>query len=495
MGKAKRRSYLFNWDGSDCLAMLKERPTERDLLEQVFGPLEGSGVDTICYMQGVGNFAEYRSEVLPLAGENRGFRFNGVSSYKRYANVKHFLDNGLDPLEIVTRGARERKLDVFFSYRLNDIHDHWPDCIDFMPRFKAEHPEWLHPKELFPDFHGNTAITTALDYTVKDVRDFRLSIIREAMENYAFDGLELDFMRSPFYFHWDKGLGSAYMMTDFVSEVRGMLDEIGGTRGVYIELAVRVCTTAIGSRMAGFDVETWAKRGLIDHVIAGTGGLNIDTKGYKQLLHGTGVSFYPCLYGDYERIASNDNVMRGVAEALLAEEPDGIYAFNMYPTPARRAELVKQIGSLETLKGLDKTYIVDMDYDYILTREEWRYNLHLPITLGETEREPLLIPIRAGKGLAGLPPETNVRIRLKIWIKDVTEDDDLRFGFNGMTLAAPLRESVEGEFAQDWLVWELDRSRIIPVNEVSIRLANRNRHLKAFAPAIVQRINLEVKFG
>ncbi|MFD0960635.1 hypothetical protein [Paenibacillus chungangensis] len=494
MRRAKRRSYLFNWDGSDCLALIKERPSEDDLLRQVFEPLEDSGVDTLVYMQGVGNFAEYRSKLLPLAGEARDYRFNSVSSYKRYANAKHFLDNGMDPLAIVVRGARERKLDVFFSFRLNDIHDHWPDCVDFLPRFKLEHPEWLHPKEYFPDFHGRTEITTALDYSVKEVRDFRLRIIREVLENYEFDGLELDFMRSPFYFHWDKGLGSAYMLTDFVSAVRDMLDEIGGRRGAYLELAVRVCTTVTGSGMAGFDVAAWAKRGYIDHVIAGTGGLNIDTRGYMELLQGTGVSFYPCLYGDYERIASSDAVMRGTAELLLTDRPDGIYAFNIYPSGPHRRELVRQIGNLSALQGLDKTYIVDLDYDYILTREEWRYSIHLPITLGETERESLTIPVRAGEELASRTVPEHAAIRLKVWIKDMTADDVIRFRWNGGRLEEAGTEPVAEQFAQHWLTWELRPSMIRYVNELSIQLVERNKHLKSYAPAIVQRVNLELAY-
>ncbi len=49
-------------------------------------------------------------------------------------------------------------------------------------------------------------------------------------------------------------------------------------------------------------------------------------------------------------------VMRGVSEVLLSHKPDGIYAFNIYPDERKRRELLRQIGSLQTLKGLDKTY-------------------------------------------------------------------------------------------------------------------------------------------
>lgn len=490
--KRKKRKFIFNCDGSDEIASIKEKPDKDDLIRKVFFPLEGSQVDTLFYMQGIGNIAEYKSDILHMPGHINKYNFNSISTYKRYANSKHFIDKGEDTLDIIIEGARERYIDVFFSLRLNDIHDHSADNIDFMPDFKIQHPEWMHPKEYFPNFYGTSLISTALNYVRNDVREFRLEIIKEVMGNYDFDGLELDFMRSPFYFHWDKGLCNAFIMTDFVRQVRKILNEEGEKRGKYLELAVRVYPTVIGSYMGGFDVGKWAKEELIDIVIAGNGGMNIDTKGYKQLLKDTGVSFFPCLYGDYERIASSDEVMRGVSEVLLMDEPDGIYTFNLYPTETRRYNLLREIGSLKTLEGLDKTYIVDMDYDYILTREEWRYGMHLPITLGETKDEWLEIPIRVGEDLSkydGLK-----LLQLKVWIKDLTEDDEIDFMFNDVKLDNPFLEPVKGEYLQYWRVWDIDNKNVRKINEVKIKLRKRNQYLVKFVPAVVQRINIDVKF-
>lgn len=491
MRQRKKRSYIYCWDGDD-FGLVSEKPTEKELVDKVFTPIEGATVDTIFCAFGIGNFAEYRSEILTLWGESQDYHFNSISSYRRYAAVKHMLDAELDPIAILINASHERNLDAFYAFRLNDIHDHWEIYSDMLPTFKKENPHWLNPKEWFPDFHGKQEITTALNYSVKEVRELRLRTLREMMERYDFDGVELDFMRSPFYFHWDKGLTSAYIMTDFVRDVRELLDEAGAKRGKSIELAVRVCTTVIGSKMAGFDVEHWAKEGLIDIVIAGTGGMNIDTEHYKRMLEGTGVSFFPCLYGDYERIASSVEVMRGVAEVLLSQQPDGLYAFNTYPEERGRVELMKEMGSLETLKGLNKTYIADMDYDYILTREEWRYNAHLPATLGETNREGLVIPIRAGEDLTPYP---DARVLLKIWIQDHSAEDKLIFRFNGMELGAPQWESVPDHYLQHWLVWEIEPRSLSPVNEVYVQLLERNPHLKRYTPAVVQRINLAVTFG
>lgn len=495
MRSRKKRSFIYCWDGDD-FSLVPERPTEAALVDKIFAPLEGAAVDTIFFVLGVGNFAEYPSEVLGIWGESQQFQFNSAGSYRRYAAVRHLIDNGTDPCEMVIRASRDRGIDAFFAFRMNDIHDHWAEFSDILPMFKKENPHWLHPKERFPDFHGNHEIGTALNYEVREVRDLRLRTLREVIGKYDFDGVELDFMRGQFYFHWDEGVSSAYIMTDFVREVRELLDEIGARRGRTIELAVRVCTTVIGSRMAGFDVERWAKEGLIDIVIAGTGGLNIDTEEYKRILAGTGVSFFPCLYGDYEKTTSSIESMRGAAEMLLSRGPDGIYAFNMYPEERGRMELMKEIGSLATLKGLDKTYFVDVDYDYILTREEWRYRMHLPATLAETSREPLIVPVQAGEDLTAY---ADVRIRLIVFIKDLSAEDVYEFRFNGRELKMPewghhLADFRVNAFNKS-LSWELRAEEVQPWNEFSVRLARRNPHLVRYAPAILERINIEVQFG
>jgi uncharacterized lipoprotein YddW (UPF0748 family) len=53
---------------------------------------------------------------------------------------------------------------------------------------KAAHPEWLIRSWWWQGFWN---------YAVKEVRDYRLSIVREVAEQYDFDGVHLDFLRHP----------------------------------------------------------------------------------------------------------------------------------------------------------------------------------------------------------------------------------------------------------------------------------------------------------
>jgi uncharacterized lipoprotein YddW (UPF0748 family) len=51
---------------------------------------------------------------------------------------------------------------------------------------KAAHPEWLIRSWWWQGFWN---------YAVKEVRDYRLSVIREVVEQYDFDRVHLDFLR------------------------------------------------------------------------------------------------------------------------------------------------------------------------------------------------------------------------------------------------------------------------------------------------------------
>ncbi len=48
---------------------------------------------------------------------------------------------GNDPPKVVVREAHKRGLDVFWSFRMNDIHD--GHLANEFSTFKEEHPEWI----------------------------------------------------------------------------------------------------------------------------------------------------------------------------------------------------------------------------------------------------------------------------------------------------------------------------------------------------------------
>ena len=87
---------IFNCDGH---AVFKDaRGDTAQWLKNLFEPLEDSHVDALFWCDGAGgNTSNYDSHVLELNG-------------KRVGSVAPHL-------------AKRRKIDVFYSFRINDIHD------------------------------------------------------------------------------------------------------------------------------------------------------------------------------------------------------------------------------------------------------------------------------------------------------------------------------------------------------------------------------------
>ncbi len=111
MRQRKKRAFIYCWDGDD-FGYLPERSTNEDLVKKVFTPLEGSAIDTVFFLLGSGNEAEYRSSFLQMAGEGQNYNFLSAGSYKRYMAVKRLLDAQNDPADTLINAARERNLDA-----------------------------------------------------------------------------------------------------------------------------------------------------------------------------------------------------------------------------------------------------------------------------------------------------------------------------------------------------------------------------------------------
>ena len=109
----KRYRVIFNSDGH---AVFKDAGGNLDRwIENLFGPLEDSHVDALFWCDGAGgNTANYDSKVLER---------NGLRAGKADPALQKLIKEGNDPPRVVVREAHKRKLDVFFSFRINDIHD------------------------------------------------------------------------------------------------------------------------------------------------------------------------------------------------------------------------------------------------------------------------------------------------------------------------------------------------------------------------------------
>ena len=178
-------------------------------------------------------------------------------------NARLLHERGLDPYAVWIVRCREKGIVPWLSMRMNDIHD-VPDSKSYMhSTFWLNHPEfWRVPH----DKSGGWTVR-ALDYGHPEVREHAMSFVRELLECYDPDGLELDWMRFGWHFKAGEEAQGAEILTDFVREVRDLTDAWSVKRGHPIKLGVRVPAHPDAAKGLGMDGVRWAREGLIDMLV------------------------------------------------------------------------------------------------------------------------------------------------------------------------------------------------------------------------------------
>jgi hypothetical protein len=144
--------------------------------------------------------------------------------------------------------------------------------------FPEKHPEWVR---------GH-----ALRYEVPEVRQYVLSLIREALQIGA-EGISIDFCRYP------EGIDKPETCNQFLRELKALREEYARRLGKPVPLFVRF--PAKGVRLwRNFDFHTWIREGLVDAIcpsnIQGR-HMHFDIAPYVQAVRGTRCKLLPVVDG------------------------------------------------------------------------------------------------------------------------------------------------------------------------------------------------------
>ena len=432
---------IYNSDTSWC--MQNSRDTA-DYVHGMVGFLETTHVDALFWHDGSGgNNAYYDSEVMELNGERIG---------KVEPLLRRMIEAGDDPPAVTIAAARERGVDVFYAFRINDCHDSLGDGNahpQLLAGFKLEHPEWLigrgHP-------YGGC---NQLNFAVPEVLDFKFAIVEEAARKYDFDGIEIDFQRSAPHFIPGTEPENAHILTRFLRRVREQLNQRGRERGRPVRVAVRVPESLEACRLNGFDASTWIREGLLDMIVLGSGAIDIEVEAFAELAEGTDVLVYPCLYGwpsGYGKFTTE--MCRALATNYWYQGADGIYTFNWnahtytqrpdeetHKVFSHQMDLLRQIHDPEKLRGKDKEFAADrvggLPWAY---PHNWMHCV-LPAVVDSsgTSGVPnsVVVPILVGEDLISPRPR---QVQLRVEMVDLADDDLLALSVNGQGLPTQDRE-------------------------------------------------------
>ena len=175
-------------------------------------------------------------------------------------NCKRLYENNENPFKTRIDYARSKGIKAGASMRMNDVH--WALKPEFLMHsdFWREHPEFRRAAYQ-PTWTGQ-----ALDYAVPEVRERALALIREYLERFDFDAIEVDWMRTPPHFKPGFEAQGLHILNDFMREVRQIADRAAEKSGHSVDVLVRVPTDPDTARRHGFDVVRWVKEKWVSHV-------------------------------------------------------------------------------------------------------------------------------------------------------------------------------------------------------------------------------------
>ncbi|MCK5738991.1 hypothetical protein KAH55_07415 [bacterium] len=291
-------------------------------------------------------------------------------SSRRWVHNAWLLNaRGLDPYSVWIKTCHEKGISPWLSTRMNDIHGvDDPDSFMHSDLWR-ERPDLRRVPYRFQGWNDR-----ALDFKKPEVRENHLKLIRELMNRYSFDGLELDWMRFGFHFRPGHESAGLPLLTEFMQKVREMADEKGRREYRTIEIGVRVPSRPQTSLALGMDAITWARKQLVNRIVItpfwATSETDMPIELWRELLHGTKVLLsagQEVLLQPYigrKRIFQSLPTARAAAISFLQRGADRTYLFNFMDsqTEMRRAKdydlLLKEIGEEELMQGKPRRHVV-----------------------------------------------------------------------------------------------------------------------------------------
>jgi hypothetical protein len=427
----------------------------------------GSQVDCVGWCLDEGNIVAYPSKIL---------------TQLQYPTLLRWQGEGVDIVKLIVKESHRRNIEAFWEYRINGADRETDLGTPARIPLKDQHPEWL--------VDGGWWGPGLWNYAVPEVRARGVTILRELAENYDLDGINLDCGRHPPFLPIGQQWEQREAMTDFVRQVRLMLQEVAKRRGRPFLLSVRVADTVPGCHFDGLDIETWVKQNLVDMIIIGTRSIQVDLAGFREITRGSHVKLYPCIDQHhspqfYHQVGIE--YLRGIAANWWHQGADGVATFNFWnelPEMAPRlvgdaygdddyrrslwpmsggesvhARAYRELGDPAGLARLDKVFVVARRYD---DRNGWdgRWDyyinanpqVHLPALLSADalgidtsnhalhgRANPDWIEIDVADDVGAQPGRVE-RLQLRLLFTGNPSSTSIRVKFNGVELRDPTVE-------------------------------------------------------
>ena len=492
LGNRDHHHLMFHVDDGFPTATLDVPASLEQMLDRCVGWCTDTQVNVLNYH--LNEITETRDE----AGEDANPPYNDLMRWRQKKHEENLLAKGLDYTNEAIDATRKAGIAFFAGVRMNDVHH----CSRARhPKFWVDHPEF----RIGEDRPWDARWKGALDFAHPEVREYRKEIIRDVLDRWDVDGLELDFNRMPLLFKEAEADVHRDTMTAWIGEIRDLLSEVGGRRGHPIPLEVRVPSVAEVCHRIGIDILTWIREDMVD--IATCSGIRyaefeMPVDAFVEAAKATDVLVFA---GFEPRLTSSISLLtvdmwRAAATHYWKAGVDGLHIFNggnYYFWNALEMPHLHEMADPEVMARKDKKYQVSR-------RTEWA-GKELPQF---TYPKPLPCPLEASTGGTGIKIRIHVDdeiegarqegilsgVTLRLRINNITADDELKVELNGIRLpkessrteyvwgqnANPIGSYLRGAgFGAQWISFDVTEGPEVLAgeNEVEVVLREKNPNL------------------
>lgn len=307
------RTSIATFDGHSWI--WPYRPQTADDLRANFRGFEDSDVGKWWFQVLGADLVCYPSKVGHLPGEGTvDFSSGAHATFVR--TTEGLFKKGINPLQVAREAARAQGAEFHVMVRPAGWKAAIPYEETFNSKFYEAHPEWrCVDRDGTPTMH--------MSYAVPEVRQQVLAIFRETLDVQP-EGVGLLFNRGMPMILWEEAFNARFqklhhadartvpeddprilalratIMTEFITEIRTLLDDTARTQGrtVRYKISLGTFSTEADNRKFGFDLPLWIERGLVDDLGVAwfahhTSFTQPDMAYYSRLTKGTKVGVYP----------------------------------------------------------------------------------------------------------------------------------------------------------------------------------------------------------
>jgi len=472
---ADRHRNLFN--GDTCVYFYNPElwqpeggPFSAKAIHRYIEMLGRNGIDTFIINANASK-AWYPSKTLPtiIDGYRRGDRdfFRGHAicmGITKPEEVEKFLDTfvlffnqyldlreaGVDWLAETSKACREHGTVPWVDIRMNDLHGHRNFQGSFFNSALLKREEMRLHRSTFPSIAAEATAHQGLNYEHPEVRDFMFAQIREVVEDYDFEGLELDWWRQPLCCEPNASPQTVEMMSDWFRDVRALTERRAAKNGRPYYFGMRIPGRLETLKSIGIDLVTLCREGTVDFICPSGYWCTTWTMPHDDLRRQLGERVR--IYGVIEDgansmtawspklnltrpmryVSASREMIHANAAGKLVLGAAGIEWFNFFCTDQARLPglssdyaFLRDVHRLEFLRGREKHYMFPDNGNIFLEMPPHDVPSHFPASLEPHRKRAFRLPMCAEPG------DGNLRLVAQVVLMKSDPVATLLVSFNG----------------------------------------------------------------